>query len=228
MTGLGALAYPDLAAAAPAVLLVPVGSCEQHGPHLPLDTDTRIGVAVAREVVRRRPGLLLGPPFAYGASGEHAGFPGTVSLGTEALAQALVELGRSLGPEFAGLVLLSWHGGNAVALGAAAATLNREGRRALAVFPRAPGDAHAGYTETSLMLALQPELVRPERAVPGDTSPLAELMPRLREAGVGAVSPTGVLGDPAGASAEEGKKLLATLVADALAQIERWLQEEAP
>ncbi|MCU0281989.1 MAG: creatininase family protein, partial [Acidimicrobiia bacterium] len=183
MTGLGALAYPDLAAAAPAVLLVPVGSCEQHGPHLPLDTDTRIGVAVAREVVRRRPGLLLGPPFAYGASGEHAGFPGTVSLGTEALAQALVELGRSLGPEFAGLVLLSWHGGN----------------------------AHAGYTETSLMLALQPELVRPERAVPGDTSPLAELMPRLREAGVRAVSPSGVLGDPTGASAGEGERLLATL-----------------
>lgn len=227
MTGLGALAYPDLAAAGPAALLVPVGSCEQHGLHLPLDTDTRIGVAVAREVVRRRSGLLVGPPFAYGASGEHAGFPGTVSLGTEALAQALVELGRSLGPEFSGLVLLSWHGGNAAALSAAAAALNQEGRRALAVFPRAPGDAHAGRTETSLMLALQPELVRPARAVPGDTSPLAELMPRLREAGVGAVSPTGVLGDPAGASAEEGRKLLATLVADALTQIERWLQEEA-
>jgi creatinine amidohydrolase len=228
MTGLGALASPDLAAARPAVLLVPVGSCEQHGPHLPLDTDTRIGVAVAGEVVRRRPGLLLGPPFAYGASGEHAGFPGTVSLGTEALTQALVELGRSLGPEFAGLILLSWHGGNAAALSAAAASLNQEGRRALAVFPRAPGDAHAGRTETSLMLALQPELVRPERAVPGNTGPLAELLPRLRDAGVGAVSPTGVLGDPAGASAEEGEKLLATLVADALARIERWLQEEAP
>lgn len=226
MTTLGDLAWPEAGAAGPAVLLVTVGSCEQHGAHLPLDTDTRIGMAVAREVAKRRPGIVLGPPFAYGASGEHAGFPGTISLGTEALAHALVELGRSLGTEFTGLVLLSWHGGNAAALGTAAATLSREGRPALAVFPRAAGDAHAGRTETSLMLALQPEVVRGERAAPGDTRPLAELMPRLRASGVGAVSPSGVLGDPRGASAQEGQRLLATLVGDALAQIERWSGEE--
>jgi creatinine amidohydrolase len=89
------------------------------------------------------------------------------------------------------------------------------------------GDAHAGRTETSLMLALYPGLVRSERAAPGDTRSLAELMPRLRAAGVGAISPSGVLGDPTGASAEEGERLLATLIADALAQIERWHGEEA-
>jgi creatinine amidohydrolase len=227
VTELGELSWPEAGAAGPALLLVVVGSCEQHGAHLPLDTDTRIGMAVARALAERRPGIVLGPALAYGASGEHAGFPGTVSLGTEALAQALVELGRSLGAEFTGVVLLSWHGGNAAAMRTAATTLDREGRRALAVFPRAAGDAHAGRTETSLMLALQPELVQDERAVPGDTRPLAELMPHLRAAGVAAVSPSGVLGDPTGASAEEGERLLATLVADALAQIERWYGEEA-
>lgn len=227
MSDLGDLAWPEVAEAGPSLLLVPVGSCEQHGPHLPLDTDTRIGVAIAREVVRLRAGILLGPPLAYGASGEHTGFPGTVSFGSEALEQALVELGRSLGPEFSGLVLLSWHGGNAAALRAAAATLRDEGRRAVAVFPTVAGDAHAGRTETSLLLALHPESVQVSRAAPGDLRPLAELMPQLRASGVGAVSSSGVLGDPTGASAEEGEALLATLISDALRQIARWCEEEA-
>jgi mycofactocin precursor peptide peptidase len=226
MTRLGGLASPEVGPD-PLVLVLPIGSCEQHGPHLPLDTDTRIAAAVAAAVVRERPGLVAGDPFPYGASGEHAGFPGTVSLGASALTQSLVELARSLGPEFAGVAVLSWHGGNREAVETAVAAIRREGRRALGVFPTASGDAHAGRTETSLMLALAPEAVRLDRAAAGDTRPLARLLPALRASGVRAVSPGGVLGDPAGATAEEGRQLLATLASQATACIDRW-REEAP
>jgi creatinine amidohydrolase len=74
------------------------------------------------------------------------------------------------------------------------------------------GDAHAGRTELSLMLHVEPDRVRADRAVAGVTTPIGELLPRLRAEGVRAVSPNGVLGDPAGASAEEGAELLAALV----------------
>ncbi len=78
------------------VLLVPVGSTEQHGPHLPLDVDTLIATAVCRGAAERLGrGVLVAPPVAYGASGEHEGFPGTLSIGTEALTVVLVELARS-------------------------------------------------------------------------------------------------------------------------------------
>ena len=81
-------------------LLIPVGSTEQHGPHLPLDTDTRIASAVARRVAEglaeadHHCGWMIAPPIGYGASGEHESFSGTVSIGSEALRLLLVEFGR--------------------------------------------------------------------------------------------------------------------------------------
>ena len=84
------------------------------------------------------------------------------------------------------------------------------------------GRAHAGRTETSILLALDPASVRVDSAAPGATAPLEELMPAMRAGGVAAVSPNGVLGDPTGASAEEGERLLAEM-ADALrARIAGW------
>ena len=80
-------------------------------------------------------------------------------------------------------------------------------------------DLHAGLTETSLMLHLRPESVHLERAEAGETRPLAEIMPLLMAGGVGAVSLNGVLGDPAGASAEMGSRLLADMTADAVRRI---------
>lgn len=205
---LGERTWPEAGAAGRAVLLVPLGSTEQHGPHLPLDTDTRVAVAVSEGAARRRPGTFVAPAFPYGASGEHAGFPGTLSIGTPALTTALVELGRSTDLR---LVLVTGHGGNLGALRDATALLVHEGRDARWWAPCVPGgDPHAGRTETSLLLAIAPHLVRLDRAEAGPVPTLAEL---VRD-GVLPHSPNGVLGDPAGASAEQGRTLLDTLVED--------------
>jgi creatinine amidohydrolase len=217
------LTSADVARLGRPLLLLPMGSCEQHGPHLPLDTDARLAGAVAGRLAERCHRIVVaGPTLPYGASGEHAGFPGTVSIGLEAVEHLLVELARSLGPEFGGLVVLSWHGGNAAAVAAAAATIRREGRRILVLTPQIGGDAHAGRTETSMMLAVAPELVRLDLAEAGETRPLAELMPALRKGGVAAVSRNGVLGDPQGASAVEGEEILDSLVADLAVRVDSW------
>jgi creatinine amidohydrolase len=221
MPSLGAAAWPELGPAP--LLVVPLGSVEQHGPHLPVATDTAVASAVAELAVDRLDGTLLAPALAYGASGEHEDFPGTVSLGTEALTALLVEYGRSA-CRWAGRVLVvNGHGGNLDALRTAGAVLRREGRDVAWFSCGTPGgDAHAGRTETSLMLHVEPAAVRPDRSVRGVTSPIGELMPRLRAEGVRAVSPSGVLGDPAGATAEEGAALLADLVQRLVVAVEPW------
>jgi creatinine amidohydrolase len=204
-------------------VVVPLGSVEQHGPHLPLGTDTAVAAAVAAGLVERRPDLLLAPAVPYGASGEHEGFPGTVSIGTEALTALLVELGRSAGRWAGRLLVVNGHGGNLDALRAAVPLLRHEGRD-VAWFPCGVpgGDAHAGRTETSLMLHVEPTAVDLARAEPGETAPVAELLPRLRAGGVAAVSPNGVLGDPTGATAEEGARFLTGMVDRAVEAVQTW------
>jgi len=201
-------------------LLVPVGSTEQHGPHLPLDTDARVAAAVALRAAAVTE-LMVAPTVAYGASGEHEGFAGTVSIGHEALRLLVVELGRSAARWAGRLVFVNGHGGNVPTLVDAVRLLRYEGRDAAWHACAPGGDAHAGRTETSLLLALDPGVVGPDR-VPGNTAPLGELLPAMREGGVTAVSPNGVLGDPAGASAEEGERLLASMTDALLATITRW------
>jgi creatinine amidohydrolase len=224
---LGARTWPEVRAATPRLLAVPLGSCEQHGPHLPLDTDARIAVALADRLGAARPDILVAPALSYGASGEHAGFDGTLSIGQAALELVLLELIRSA-DAFAGTVLVNGHGGNAAPVAAAARTAKAEGRRVLSWSPTmasmGPGaDAHAGRTETSLLLALAPTLVRTERAEVGAMASLATLMPELQRVGVAGVSANGVLGDPTGATLAEGVALLATLADDLVAAVDRWL-----
>ena len=224
VTELATLTSPEAGelAAAGAMLAVPVGATEQHGPHLPLATDTDLAVALCARLAGARPGVLAAPPLAYGASGEHEDFPGTLSIGAEAVELLLVELCRSATRAFPRVLLVSTHGGNAEAVRRAERRLRAESRDVLAWLASRAGDAHAGRAETSLELALAPDRVRPGRAEAGNTRPLAELMPRLRRSGVRAVSPNGVLGDPAGASAAEGAALLGGLVADLLATVDAW------
>jgi mycofactocin precursor peptide peptidase len=207
VSALGDLAWPEVGERR-RLLIVPLGATEQHGPHLPLSTDTDIAVALCHRLAAAVAGACLAPALPYGASGEHQDFPGTLSIGGPATVRILVELGRSASETFARALFVCAHGGNRDALAEAVATLVSEGRDVRAWTPRWSGDAHAGELETSLMLAIAPELVVSQRAAPGNTAPLGELLPALRAGGVRATSPSGVLGDPTPASAEHGRALL--------------------
>lgn len=218
---LGEITSSAVASSGRRVVLVPLGSLEQHGPHLPLDTDARIAVAIASAAAAQVPDAVVAPVLAYGASGEHQDFPGTLSIGTDALRLLLVELVRSAAHSFLAVVLVNGHGGNHDAVGSAVDQLVAEGHQVTAWWPRVrDGDAHAGRTETALVLAICPELVRSDLAEAGNTTPVAELLPDMRAGGVVRVSANGVLGDPTGATAAEGRDLLAALRSDLVAHIE--------
>ena len=222
---LGDVTWTDLWNLTPRpIIAVPVGSFEQHGPHLPLDTDTRIATALAKGLAASfEPGdVLIGPALTVTSSGEHAAFPGTLSLGADVVEHLIIELVRSADWS-AGVVLVNGHGGNAVPVQRAASTLLGEGRRVLAWWPHIRnGDAHAGETETSMMLAIAPALVRMTRAEAGRPEPIVDLIDDLRANGVRAVSPNGVLGDPRPATAIHGKALLTRLIIDLVAAVDEW------
>jgi mycofactocin precursor peptide peptidase len=232
-----------LAAAAPTALLVPLGATEQHGPHLSIGTDAAIAVALAEGAAAEVSGTVVAPVLPYGSSGEHQDFAGTLSIGMEATELVLIELARSATATFDRVLFVSAHGGNAAPLAAAVRRLRAESRDVRAWSPRFGGDAHAGRTETSLMLALEhptPDCGRPpsthaermstavraELAEAGDTAPLSDLIDDLRAGGVRAVSENGVLGDPAGASAAEGRVLLAAAIDDLRATLVAWPARE--
>jgi creatinine amidohydrolase len=163
----------------------------------------------------------------FGSSGEHAGCPGTLSIGTAALTELIVELGRDAARDWEATLLVNAHGGNADAVAAAVARLRAEGRRCGA-YHAAPagGDAHAGATETALLLHLCPSAVRLDLAAPGELAPVGRLIDRLRRDGVRSVSPNGVLGDPRDATAQEGARLLAELIAGCEANLDALLVPE--
>ena len=218
------LPWPDIGGrvTADSVLAVPLGATEQHGPHLPLSTDTDVAVALCQRLAAARAGVLIAPAVAYGSSGEHQDFPGTLSIGQDALELLLVELGRSASRTFGRLVFVCAHGGNAEPAARATARLRAESRDVLLFQPVWDGDPHAGHSETSMMLHLAPTRVRMASAVPGDTRPLAQTWPLLRAGGVRAVSESGVLGDPSGATADAGAILLDTLAAALISDVAAW------
>jgi creatinine amidohydrolase len=210
--------WPDVDAADRGVLIVPLGALEQHGPHLPLDTDTALASHVAEQVHQRRPGSGLAPALPYGSSGEHADFPGTLSIGTAVLAAVLIELVRDATRWWPAVLVVNGHGGNLDALNQAQQLCDSEGRALAVTHLALPGmDAHAGRSETSLMSHLDPHRVRVIDAMAGRTEPITELLESLRRNGVRAVSENGVLGDPEQADAAHGDDLFERLVLKALA-----------
>ncbi len=217
MTRLDGVAWPDIPQAA--LLLIPFGSTEQHGPHLPFTVDAVIAEAVATAAGTRL-GAVVAPPLPYGSSGEHQGFPGTLSIGREALRTIVVELVRSARTWAERVVLVNGHGGNVPVLAQIVPFMRAEGHAISwfgCVVPHA--DSHAGRTETSLMLHLDAERVGDPEGVQGNAVPIGQLMERLRAGELRKLAPSGVLGDPRGASAAEGRSLLQDLVDEAVDRI---------
>lgn len=205
------------------VAVLPVGSFEQHGPFLPLATDTLIACAIAREVAAAHPVHLL-PPVTVSCSHEHADWPGTVSISSVTLHAVVRDIAESLrrsGIEV--LVLVNGHGGNYVLGNVVQESTAGNGPR-MALFP-APedweaareragvrtsllSDMHAGEIETSILLHRHPELVRPGYET---TDFVADDRRHLLTLGMAAYTESGVIGRPSLASAEKGERLLAAL-----------------
>ena len=206
--------WTEIASRQATVLLLPLGSCEQHGPHLPLDTDTQIAQYLCAQAAQQDNRMLIAPSLTISASGEHAGFAGTLSIGTAVLTQVLIEIVRSA-DWCDGVVFVNGHGGNAEAVTAAVRTLTSEQRKVASWWPRIErGDAHAGASETSMMLAINPEQVNMAMAEAGSITPIGEISAQLRSGGVRSVSTNGVLGDPTVATSQNGLNLLSQLTHD--------------
>ncbi len=228
------------------ILLQPLGAIEQHGPHLPLSTDSIVATAVAQAVVERHGDehdVWLLPTLDYTKSNEHAWSPGTIWLSATTLLAVLDDLGRCLATTAARkLVFLNGHGGNSALLNVANRELRlRHGLQTFLAHPGLPVDqggsapaselgmgVHGGEEETSIMLHLAPSLVDMSLAV--RSVPEALAANRYVRFG-GRVSfgwlsndffPNGVIGDPTGATAARGQELFDGAVgslAAALAEI---------
>ncbi|MEU6524231.1 creatininase family protein [Streptomyces sp. NPDC046924] len=205
------------------IAVLPVGSFEQHGPFLPLATDTLVACAVAGEIAGAYPVHLL-PPVTISCSHEHAAWPGTVSISSVTLHAVVRDIADSLrrsGVET--LVLVNGHGGNYV-LGNVVQESSARGER-MALFPapedwetarRHAGvvtslltDMHAGEIETSVLLHTHPELLRTGYET---SDHIADDRRRLLTLGMAAYTDSGVIGRPSLGSAEKGRELLASLV----------------
>ncbi|MFJ3207498.1 creatininase family protein [Streptomyces flaveolus] len=204
------------------VAVLPVGSFEQHGPYLPLATDTLVACAIAREIADAYPVHLL-PPVTIGCSHEHADWPGTVSISSVTLHAVVQDIAASLRRSGVdALVLVNGHGGNYV-LGNVVQEASARGER-MALFPAVEDweaarqragvatspltDMHAGEIETSILLHTHPECVRPGYEA---ADFVADDRRHLLSLGMSAYTDSGVIGRPSLASAEKGRELLAGL-----------------
>jgi creatinine amidohydrolase len=169
---------PDVqsAAQAGAIVVLPIGAIEQHGPHLPVGTDCLIGQACAEAALagaRAQQEFLLLPHISYGLSVEHDGYPGTVTLSPQTVLSILTEVGASVA--LAGvkhLVIVTGHGGNEHIIEVAAREIRRTHKlgvfcvelfRCMDGLGVSDDDIHAGQFETSVMMHLRPELVGESR-----------------------------------------------------------------
>jgi creatinine amidohydrolase len=205
-------------------VVVAFGATEQHGPHMPLATDALLGDHLAR-LVAESLDAFLAPTVRLGCSEHHLEFPGTLSLSDVTFHGIVEDLVRSLARGgFARVVLLPTHGGNFGPLAAALERLPAPGIevRALtdlgALFaiaqlgaeehgvPLGEGGVHAGEWETSMLMAIHPELVRGDRGEAGYTGDPQAAIGAIFGEGVHTVAENGVIGDPALASAEHGAR----------------------
>jgi mycofactocin system creatininase family protein len=227
---LGELTWPEAEARLGTIdiALLPVGSTEQHGPHLPLDTDAFDALHLALEVASALddPKPLVLPLIPYGVSYHHMDFCGTISIRNETLTRLVYEVGISaVHHGIKKFIIINGHGGNTPALKNAAQMINRDsgiftcvdtGETSdvdVGMLIETQNDAHAGEFETSTSLALRPDLVRMEKAeafisdfssryLDFSSSRSVEWYARTEK-----ISPSGVLGDPTKASSEKGERI---------------------
>jgi len=235
---------PEWRDAAPTACILPIGSFEQHSGHLPLLCDTIVADYFARFLAEELNAALL-PPLAYGTSLEQTGFAGTVTLRPETLMQIVRDIADAVQEQgFRTLIVVNGHGGN-FALAPVIRDINRADRplRILLVHVwdhpdpdilethDRPGlDVHAGEGETSLLMALRPDLVG------SDVQDMVPDKPGWRQSdlntfGMGWAVPRGVYGRPSAASREKGERILDSIKANLRAHVtERleWLAENRP
>ena len=223
------------------VALLPVGAIEQHGPHLPLDTDAYDADYLARRVAQAcsHPRPLVLPLIPYGVSYHHEDFKGTVSIDNETLTRLVYDIGISAARNgVKKLVIINGHGGNAPAINHAAQMINRDAHIFVCVdtgetsdldiyrIIETPNDVHAGEIETSTSLAVRPHLVRTDKAeksVPEFSSRYLDFTGKRGitwYAFTHRISSSGVMGAPTRASAEKGEKIWEIMVAHLVALVE--------
>jgi creatinine amidohydrolase len=245
MIGHLVLGEVEAAVQASSVLCLPMGSIEQHGPHLPLNTDCVIAEELSRRIVARwgdEHDLWQLPTVPVGLSREHAWAPGTLSLTISGMTAYMRDIGREIVRSLPArnLLIVNGHGGNRGILealtremagdfGLNVATLHLGAMMSPDTDADVP-EIHAGKDETSVMLVLAPELVRREaiarlKQAPGGEAarelvfdpaasyPWSSDDPRL--------AASGIMGDARGASATHGERIIARVVEDAGAIIQR-------
>lgn len=226
-------------------IVLPFGSLEQHGGHLPIGTDAMLGDEFGRRVADHLDAFLA-PTVRVGCAEHHLPFAGTMSVSKDTLRRVAADYARGLARHgFRRIVLLPTHGGNFEPIGQAADDCQDiEGTSVIsavrdfneqvlaegtvgvsAEFGISPGEsgAHGGEWETSIMLRLAPDLVRMDQAQPGYTGDMADAVNRVLQDGTGldAITPTGVMGDPRRASADHGERYLDSLTNMVLKGIEQ-------
>jgi creatinine amidohydrolase/Fe(II)-dependent formamide hydrolase-like protein len=220
------------------LVLQPIGTCEQHGPHMPINTDLRIAELIASQLEKAVSDMktLLLPTLPYSASWEHKGL-GTIALNVGTLAAILHDIAKSLYAWNTPLLLLlvNWHGGNDV-LASLATEISATEKIPTAVIPSTAyigrswsqsnittaNDVHAGAVELSVIQAYWPDLVPvslPESAHYEPSIAPAKTQSVLQALGSYAVTESGIWGAPEQANPEKGRMLIEGLVQDVHQQI---------
>ena len=217
------------------VAVLPIGAFEQHGAHLPLTTDTLLADGVAHRLAAALDAWLLAP-VAYGDAWNNEGFAGTLSISSDTLRAIIVDLGQGLRRMgVAGLVVVNGHFGNREPIALAARALAAAGLPVLHLdypgldriadeladtAPAGPGFFHADEIETSMLLALSPDLVRMDLAVASYPSfPPTYGMEPIK---LDSFNPAGVFGDPRTATAAKGEAIINRIVSNSLDLVAEW------
>jgi creatinine amidohydrolase/Fe(II)-dependent formamide hydrolase-like protein len=225
------------------LVLLPIGSYEQHGPHLPIDTDLRIAQLIAEKLIETFPknSTILLPAIPFSCSWEHKGL-GTISLNTNTISSAIYDIALSLKSWKMPILftLINWHGGNSALASIATEITAREEITTTAIQTiglanqiwneeNEPlfNDAHAGTIETSIIQAYWPELIRNEPNREIDFIPNIEpatIQSIFQALGINAVSKTGVWGKPQQADAKKGKETIERTVSTLYKEITKLLE----